>query len=45
MNQRVALERFTAQASRATEHANTLRTILAAGPVAGEPEHEVVAPE
>jgi hypothetical protein len=45
MNQRIALERFEAQAARASEHANTLRAILATGPVAAESEHEVVAPD
>jgi len=45
MNQHVALGRFNDQAARATQHADTLRSILAGGVVADTPEHEVVAPD
>lgn len=46
MKQFYAASRFTQQATRSAEHAQTLRGILAAGPVAAEPEHaELVAPE
>lgn len=45
MRQTTARERFREQASRASEHATTLRGILAGGGVADEPEHEVIAPD
>lgn len=46
MRQFSAASRFSQQATRSAEHAQTLRGILASGPVAAEPEHaELVAPD
>ncbi len=44
-NNRLSTQRLTEQSARAAEHANTLRGILAGGPLAAEPEHEVIAPD
>ena len=45
MHQPNAQTRFTRQAEAASEHASTLRDMLASGPVNGEPTEEVIGPE
>jgi hypothetical protein len=46
MRQKGVAERFLAQATRASQHAVTLRNILLSGPVNAEPNPEtLVAPE